>query len=321
MNLFLMKMQKKFGKYAIPNLPLIIVIVYGLGFLMNNIFGPEIWASAVSLNPYAILHGQVWRLFSWVFVPEETNIFFILIVLYFYYSLGRTLEKTWGSFMFNLYFFSGLIITIVGAFVLSGILMVFGKEWLVDMESMLVYMNGGVECPFIRGGSYIHETISLSFGMYYITLSIFLAFAMMYPDMKVYLFFIIPIKVKVMGIIYLIMLGFGIITSFITVRGGVATIHWQIGMIQLVSVGASLLNTFIFFLLTRRGIRKTPKEIKRQHEYKVKVKKAVPASRHKCEICGVTDEGNDNITFRYCSKCSGSHEYCQEHLFTHTHIK
>lgn len=319
MNKFLAKMQRKFGKYAIPNLPLFIVIIYGLGYIMQYVI-PN-WVSAVSLNPYAIMHGQVWRLFSWVFVPENTSIFFVLIVLYFYYSLGRTLERTWGSFMFNIYFFSGLIITVVGAFVLSGILMVFGKEWLVDMETNLVIMNHGEECPFIRGGSYIHELISHSFGMYYITLSIFLAFAMMYPDMKVYVFFVLPIKVKVMGIIYLIMLGFGIITSFITVRGGVINIRWEIGLIQLVSVGASLLNTFIFFLLTKRGIRKTPKEIKRQHEYKVKVKKATPISRHKCDVCGATDETNPELSFRFCSKCNGSHEYCQEHLFSHTHVK
>lgn len=319
MNKFLMKMQRKFGKYAIPNLPLFIVIIYGFGFLMSYII-PN-WVGAVSLNPYAIMHGQVWRLFSWVFVPENTNIFFILIVLYFYYSLGRTLEKTWGSFMFNLYFFSGLLVTVLGAFLLSAILWFFGRDWVMGMEQVFIAMNGGNTCPAILGGSYIFDYISHSFGMYYITLSIFLAFAMMYPDMKVYLFFILPIKVKVMAIIYLIVLGFGILTSFVGVDGGTFVFTWQMGLIELISIGASLYNTFFFFIITRKGIRRTPKEIKRQHEYKVKVKKATPVSRHKCSVCGATDETNPELTFRYCSKCNGSHEYCQEHLFTHTHVK
>ena len=75
-----------------------------------------------------------------------------------------------------------------------------------------------------------------------------------------------------------------------------------------------------FFIATKKGKYKSPKEIKRQHEYKVKIKKATPVSRHKCAICGRTDESNPELTFRYCSKCTGSYEYCEDHLFTHRHI-
>ena len=42
---------------------------------------------------------------------------------------------------------------------------------------------------------------------------------------------------------------------------------------------------------------------------------------HRCTICGRTNIENPDLMFRYCSKCSGSHEYCQEHLFTHVHLK
>ena len=76
---FLAKMEKKFGKYAIRNLPLYLVICYGFGYLMN-IFKPE-WIYVVNLNPYAILHGQVWRLVTWILVPEQTSIFFVIIIL------------------------------------------------------------------------------------------------------------------------------------------------------------------------------------------------------------------------------------------------
>ena len=61
------KLERKFGKYAIPNLPLIIVIIYAFGFLMNLV-KPD-WINFVTLNPEAIVHGQVWRLVSWIFVP------------------------------------------------------------------------------------------------------------------------------------------------------------------------------------------------------------------------------------------------------------
>ena len=64
------KMERKYGKYAIKNLPLYIAIIYAFGFLFQS-FKPE-WACFVTLNPYAILHGQVWRLVSWILVPESS---------------------------------------------------------------------------------------------------------------------------------------------------------------------------------------------------------------------------------------------------------
>ena len=42
---------------------------------------------------------------------------------------------------------------------------------------------------------------------------------------------------------------------------------------------------------------------------------------NKCAICGRTEADDPELVFRYCSKCVGNYEYCQEHLFTHEHIK
>lgn len=316
MGQFLMKMERKYGKYAIRNLPLYITIVYTFGFFLSQLPLPISVSHLLSLNFHAIFQGQVWRLFTWILIPEEMNIFFVLISLYFYYSIGRTLERAWGSFMFNVYFFSGLILTVLGALILFGFLEIFGQEWLSATEQYCIYeLESGIECPALYGGSYIHSIIALSFGIYYINMSIFLAFAMTYPDMQVYVFFILPIKVKVLGIIYVVIMAFSIVTSF---WGG----DFYIGMINLVSIGMSLMNTFIFFLIfkTRLG-RKSPKQMKRQHEYKVKVKAASNVTRHKCAICGRTEQHDPNLAFRYCSKCEGNYEYCSDHLFTHEHVK
>ena len=316
---FLAKLEKKFGKYAIRNLPLYLVICYGFGYLMN-IFKPE-WIYVVNLNPYAILHGQVWRLVTWILVPEQTSIFFVIIVLYFYYSLGRTLEKNWGSFLFNVYFFSGFILTILGAFGLYLYFNTLGAAWIQQNESLFAYMvqgstniYAGDQWPTLLGGNYAWSYIATFFSTYYINLSIFLAFAIMFPEMKIYIFFIIPIKVKIMGIIYVVILAINIALAF--VQGGVSY-----GLLNLVSIGASLLNTLLFFIYTKRGRYKSPKEIKRQHDYKVKIKAAAKQTHHKCAICGQTEESNPNLTFRYCSKCKGNYEYCNEHLFTHKHVE
>ena len=48
-------------------------------------------------------------------------------------------------------------------------------------------------------------------------------------------------------------------------------------------------------------------------------KSGAGSARHKCAICGRTENDDPNLSFRYCSKCTGNKEYCQDHLFTHTH--
>lgn len=312
MSSFLYKMEKKFGKYAIPNLPLVLIICYAFGYVMN-IAKPD-WMYVVNLNPYAILHGQVWRLFTWVLVPESTSIWLVIIVLYFYYSIGRILEKTWGSFLFNVYIFSGMLFTILGAFGLFGFFEIFAKDTVAANEAYCVASNFANACPAWMGGSYTYASIAQSFGTYYINMSIFLAFAIMYPNMEVYVLFVLPVKVKYLGVLYVILLGMDIVLAFLL--SGASN-----GMISFVSIGMSLLNTLVFFILTKKGKYKSPKEIKRQKDYKVKIKKAVPVSNHKCAICGQTSDSNPNLTFRYCSKCKGSYEYCSEHIFTHTHIQ
>ena len=141
-------------------------------------------------------------------------------------------------------------------------------------------------------------------------MSIFLAFAATFPNVQVLLMFIIPIKVKWMGIVYAVLIGYEFINT------------WIIGK---VSILASLLNFIVFFLLTRRGLgmRVSPKQVKRRHDFQKEVKKAKPmsVSKHKCAICGRTGDEYPDLEFRFCSKCNGNYEYCQEHLFTHTHVK
>ncbi|MBR3040802.1 MAG: hypothetical protein IKI20_09185 [Lachnospiraceae bacterium] len=315
---FLAKMERKFGKYAIRNLPLYLIICYAFGYIMNYV-KPE-WIYVVNLNPHAILHGQVWRLISWILVPEDTSLIFIIIVLYFYYSIGRTLEKTWGSFLFDVYFFTGFIMTILGAFGLYIYFQTAGKDFITVFDTMNTMYSG--TCPALYGGHKAYTMIANSFSTYYINLSIFLAFAITYPEVRVYIFFIIPVKVKVLGIIYVALLGVNVAMTFI---GGIRTLGTELGImlgvITLVSVGTSLLNTFLFFLYSKRGRYKSPKEIKRQHDYKVKIKAAARQTHHKCAICGRTEESNPNLAFRYCSKCNGNYEYCSEHLFSHQHVK
>jgi len=288
------KFERKYGKYAIKNLSLMLIMCYACGYLIN-IISPG-FLQYLTLDPYQILHGQIWRLVTWIiYPPSNSNIFFILITLYFYYSLGTTLERTWGDYRYNVYIFSGMLFTILGSFVLMGYSYLFVKQG--DL--------------FVVSG-YIYDTrtyfmvMSNCFSTYFVNMSIFLAFAATFPDVQVLLMFIIPVKVKWMGIIYAVML----VYEFL-----VYPFYYKI------VIAASLLNFIVFYISSRNRVHLSPKQMRRRHEFKRETRRTAGVTKHKCAICGRTEEDSPDLEFRFCSKCDGNYEYCQNHLFTHTHVK
>ena len=286
--------ERKFGKYAIKNLSLVLIICYAFGYLFEWIY-PD-FLHFLYLNPYKIIfQGQIWRLVTWLVVPPSGFDFFTLLMLYFYYSIGTTLERTWGTYRYNVYIFSGALFTILGAFLLLGYTMLFQTD------------------VFTTLGEDYFTIVSGMFSTYYVNMSIFLAFAATFPNMQVLLFFILPIKVKVLGIIY----GAILIYQFIV---GYGTNLAVLNVANRFVIAASLMNFIVFFLTSRGKIRMTPKQVKRRQEFRREVKKSVKITRHKCAICGRTEETNPELEFRFCSKCEGNYEYCQDHLFTHTHV-
>lgn len=286
--------EKKFGKYAIKNISLVLVLFYACGYLISWI--NPVMFNYLTLDPYAILFkGQVWRLITWLIIPPENFGFFTLLMLYFYYSIGTTLERTWGTYRYNLYLFLGIIFTAVGAFALMGYAYLFQKDVVA-----------------VLGAEYYFAILSTMFSTYYVNMSIFLAFAATFPNIQVLLFFFIPIKVKILGIIYGALL-------FYEFVAGVGNPYRNVA--NRFVIGASLLNFIVFFLTSRSRIHMSPKQVKRRQEFKREVKQTAKITRHKCAICGRTEETNPELEFRFCSKCDGNYEYCQDHLFTHAHVK
>ncbi len=110
------KLERKFGRYAIRNLPLYIVMLYAIGAVLN-ILTKGSYYYYVALNPYMILHGQIWRLLGFLIVPPNASLIFIIFVLMFYYSIGESLVQVWGAFRFNMYILIGVLATIVASFI------------------------------------------------------------------------------------------------------------------------------------------------------------------------------------------------------------
>ena len=159
---------------------------------------------------------------------------------------------------------------------------------------------------------------------YYVNMSLYLAFAVMYPDLQVLIYFLIPVKVKWMAIVYVVLMVYDIF-NMASIYGAYygASIGALVAVIMVVVNAMSLLNFIIFFLSTRDMKRYAPKEVKRRQEFKRQVAAPRPGSgitRHKCAVCGRTEVSNPELEFRYCSKCEGKFEYCQDHLFTHQHV-
>lgn len=276
---FLNKMERKIGKYAIPNLMIYLIAAYCIGFVIYTV-NPN-FMLMLTLSPYHILHGQVWRLITWILMPTDTRVFSLLIMALLYYQLGSALERSWGTFRFNVYIFGGMLFTVIGAFILYGIYAASG--------------TGNLET--------ISLISSLTFTTNYINLTIFLAFAVMYPEMQILLFFIIPVKMKWMAVVYAVLIAINLI---LTSWGG------RIAIIM------SILNFLIFFLSTRNYRRVSPKEIHRKQVFKAQMReprKGSMVTKHKCAVCGRTELDDPNLEFRFCSKCDGNYEYCQDHLF------
>jgi len=280
---FLNKLERKFGRNAIQGLMRYIVIINVIGAAIG-IMSPQLYYSYLSLDFGQILHGQIWRLVTFILYPglstssgfiNPMNILFFAIEMYLYYMIGNSLENAWGAFRFNLYYLSGLLLNIVA--------------------SIIIYAAVGSSFPI---------------GLSAINQAMFLAFAVLYPNVQLLLFFVIPIKVKWLGILYGVIIGYQVI-SYLTMGQfafALATV-------------AGITNFLIFFLMTRNYKKVSPKQQYRRAKFKKEVRINNGVTRHKCAVCGRTELDDENLEFRFCSKCQGNYEYCMEHLFTHEHVK
>jgi ribosomal protein L37AE/L43A len=111
---FLKQVERKLGRFAIPNLTMYLVggqaAVLLAGMTLPGFLG------AIVLMPDSVLAGQWWRLLTFVFTPPFTNPILAIFALYFLYLMGSALEGHWGTFRYNLYVLIGYLMTIAAAF-------------------------------------------------------------------------------------------------------------------------------------------------------------------------------------------------------------
>jgi membrane associated rhomboid family serine protease len=114
MEKLLARLERRFDRIAIPNLISIIVAGTGLVWILSRL-RPG-FEARLFLSPYLVMHGEVWRLVTFLFIPSTESPFWVLINLYFTWWVGTALERHWGKFKFNAYYGLGALLTIAAAF-------------------------------------------------------------------------------------------------------------------------------------------------------------------------------------------------------------
>lgn len=127
------KMERKLGRFSIPNLMLYITATILVVYLADFMLGMGI-TGYLTLTRRAVFSGQVWRLITFIFVPPTYSVVSLLFSLYFYYIIGSGLEAQWGSFRFNLYYFCGMAGAILAAMITG-----YGSATYLNLSLFLAF--------------------------------------------------------------------------------------------------------------------------------------------------------------------------------------
>jgi len=261
MERLLARLERRFGRYAIPNLILFVIGGMAIVWALSSQH-PET-QDRLMLHWDNVRRGQYWRLVTFLFVPPGSSTFSLFLNLYFMWWVGTSLEQHWGPFKFNVYYFAGVL----GAIVAASITGVASNVWLNDA-------------------------------------SLLLAFATLFPDVEILLFFVLPIRVKWLGILSALPMAYFLAT------GGWAT---------RASILASLAGYVLFFSGFWWDAWKGRAMVVRQRARRRDLQPDGPVLGNRaCAICGAREADGTDIRVCSCEKCGNKpRALCLEHSRNH----
>ena len=280
---------EKHRRFGIPRLMLYIVIVSAAVVLIDQMDTTYTFLDFVAFSPSRILRGEIWRLVTWAFTPINNNLLFTAIMLYFYYFIGSTLEREWGTAKFTVYYIFGVVLNIIYGFII----------WII------------LERTFGINVEYVHIAPN------YLNLSMFFAFAAIFPDYRILLFFFIPVKMKWMAMISAALFVYNIISGLLSGAYIVALLPIVAILNFIVVCG----NDVMEYLRPYRSRASKDTINFRKAAKKARSDLSDKDYRHKCSVCGRTDADYPALEFRYCSRCNGFHCFCIEHINNHKHFQ
>ena len=249
------KLERRFGHIAVPGLMRVIVALNVVVFILLRINAG--WSHALVLDPDRVMHGEVWRLVTYIFLPPPMDPLFLLFALYFLWIMGDGLEQEWGAFRLNVFYLCGMIATTLVAF------------FITPRSTTNAFLN----------------------------LSVFLAFATVLPDFEVLLFFVLPVKVKWLGLLSAALVVLDIIVA-----------PYPMKLASVVSLGNYLLffgPHFFRSAATRR------EDMRRRARLEAASREGESEAWHRCAVCGKTEVDDPELEFRVAED---DREYCMAHL-------
>lgn len=352
------RLEKKYGRYAIKNLIYYILGAYVVGYVLA-LAKPE-WYLYIILSPAMVMRGQVWRLFTWVCTaPQQISILLIFMFLFYFY-IGKTLEQYLGAFKYNLYVLSGWFFTTLGSMVVYWISSaISGPAGAISMDASTYYINltsflaFAVIFPDAKVLLFAIIPIKMKILAWidagYLALQVISGLIVaLAPTASVskalQLYTGLPASgsdvgyLRQAGIVQVITILISVMNFlvffFIVARKSAGNKKRQQEFARKAEQGrAARGQTGGAWNYSSRnedhssGYRTESSgpvgagaagKAEKKPRYRAEGADAIV---HKCAICGRTNITNPELMFRFCSKCSGEHEYCQDHLFTHEHVK
>ncbi len=268
MERLLARLERRLGRFAVPNLTWVIVSGMAVVFVLSMLKSG--FERSLVLDLDLIKQGQVWRLFTYLFLPPSADMcglprpIVMLFALYFIWLMGTNLESEWGAFKYNVFWLVGMIGTTVAA--------------------------------VIAGGGATNE---------YLGATLFLAFATLFPDYQVLFMFIIPVKVKWLGLLSAV----GLVVSFLMGT-------WM----TRAAILAATANYVLFFAGHWGNFFKNRRVVVRQRARRASMAEPerVATGGRVCAICGASEDDGADIRVCSCEKCGGvPRNLCLPHARNH----
>ena len=270
---------------GISNLMLYITLGCALVYLITQITQNPILYNLLVFDRNAILHGQLWRLISYPLTFYNSNVLLMALVLYCYYSLGRAIETIWGTFRFNLFYLTGIVMMDVYC-------MLFGGQADVTYLNLSLFLSYATMFP------------NSGFLLFFIIPVKAWIFALVDLALVVYGLIAYPFPYNLFSVIslanYFLFFGKDVLN--------VIPLSWRIKFNRIFKKGAAPRQPKVV-PFAKIEVKKVP------------VQQAKPSYTHRCTICGRTDVSHPQLEFRYCSKCNGYFCYCEDHINNHTHVE
>ena len=244
-------------------------------------------------NRAAILHGQIWRLVTYILLPTTGNVFFLAISLYFYYFIGKTMENQWGTFRFNLFYLSGVVLT--------------------DLAALIFGFNASI--------GNLNLSLMLAFATLYPENQVLLFYII--PIKMKYLawfyFAMIILELFTTPLFYSLFNLMALLNYFLFFGSDI--LHVLPDFCQ--PRRQNHRSSFSDYGYEQPKHKKQKPNPNWANKYHVggKQKPEEKPYHHKCTVCGRTDTDYPDLEFRYCSKCNGYYCYCIDHINNHEHIK